>query len=132
MSSFTNALIIVKLNKKDLFEVYEPFDYHVGTEDSDIIIKVPKGFVTDLASIPWFARWLISKVGRSAQAGVLHDWCYFKQLFPRKQCDDIFIEAMEVLGVPKWKRVAMHRSVRLFGFISWGRKDKFNRSDPSD
>lgn len=37
-------------------------------------ITVPQGYVTDLASIPFFARWLLPQAGHSARAAVLHDW----------------------------------------------------------
>lgn len=122
MSSFTKPLIIQKLPKTKLFKVYVAFEYHVGSEDSEEIISVPEGFITDLASIPWFVRWLISVVGKHAQAGTLHDFMYQKKLYLRVRCDEIFLESMCVLGVPKWKRLMMHRAVRLFGGIYWRKK----------
>lgn len=130
MSSFTKDLIIKKLPKSDLFEVYIAFDYHVGHEDSEEIISVFKGFKTDLASIPWFVRWLISKVGKHAQGAVVHDLLYNKRgvmplkTYTRKECDLIFLEAMIVLEVSKWKRMIIYQAVRRFGWIAWRKKRK--------
>ncbi|EDR7590450.1 hypothetical protein JN87_000244 [Salmonella enterica subsp. enterica] len=35
----------------------------------------------------------------------------------------IFLDGMEVLGVPKWKRMVMYLAVRLFGRGRYGKKD---------
>lgn len=41
--------------------------------------------------------------------------------YTRAQADDIFREAMAVLGVSVWMRNLMHRAVRLGGGGGWGR-----------
>ena len=122
MSQFTEDLIIkwVPWNKK--FKVYVAFAYHVGSEDSDEVINIPEGYLTDLASIPPVARWMIPKLGKHCQAAVVHDFIYQHHTYDRKKCDKIFLEAMKVLDVPLWKRRVMYRAVRLFGGISWSRK----------
>ena len=40
------------------------------------ITIVPRYFVTDFASIPWPASYLISPFGDHAEAAVVHDWLY--------------------------------------------------------
>jgi len=35
---------------------------------------VPKGYITNYASVPWFGRWLVSPVGKIRHAAVVHDW----------------------------------------------------------
>ena len=124
MSAFTKDLIIKKIpdGNGDLFKVYLSFDYHIGSEDSEEYVRVPEGFVTDLASIPWFARWLIPKVDRHCQAAVVHDFLYHSQQFSRAKSDAIFLEAMEVLGVAKWKRLIMYKAVRLGGWAVWKKR----------
>ena len=130
MSQFTEDLIIKWIPEVKKFRVYLSFDYHVGSEDSDEVITIPEGFITDLASIPFGARWLIPKLGRHAQSAVLHDFLYNKRgkmankTYSRKECDQIFLEAMGVLKVPFWKRKIMYRAVRLGGFIPWSKKEK--------
>lgn len=45
--------------------------YYEGRED---IFVVPAGFVTDFASVPRFATWLIPRFGKYTKAAILHDW----------------------------------------------------------
>lgn len=121
MSQFTEGLIMKWLPEIRKFKVFIAFDYHVGSEDSDEIIHIEEGYMTDLASIPRVARWLIPKLGRHAQAAVVHDKCYQHHLYPQKKCDQIFLEAMKVLKVPFWKRRIMYRALRIGGWVSYGK-----------
>ncbi len=41
--------------------------------------------------------------------------------YTRAEADDVFREAMQVVGVPAWRRTLMHRAVRLGGGGGWGR-----------
>jgi hypothetical protein len=42
-------------------------------EKTDLVI--PRGFITDGSSIPWYARWLINR-RRTRTAGLVHDYLY--------------------------------------------------------
>jgi len=125
MSSFTEKLIVSKISNK-YWEVERSFEYYVGEESNPEYIEVPAGFKTDFASVPRMLWNIIPPDGNYTQAAVLHDYMYFRQLFKRSKCDKIFLEAMEVLKVSLWKRKIMYQSVRLFGWIGWGRHDKKN------
>lgn len=107
--------------------------YDVGTEGSGVTVTAPVGLITDLASIPWPARGLLPPDGPWVKAALIHDYMYFVsgyaaerlpggiyQGLERKDADDILKEAMEVLGVPAWKREVIYRAVRLFGGRGWG------------
>ena len=45
----------------------------------------------------------------------MHDYLYQTGMYDREACDNIFLEAMLVLGVPEWKAIAMYKAVRIFG-----------------
>jgi hypothetical protein len=102
----------------------EPLVYHVGSDDSSEVITVPAGFETDWASVPWFADGLIPAFGPHARPAILHDYLYATRglngWYSRKRCDEIFLEALEVVGVPWLKRSAMFRAVRLGGGKGFG------------
>jgi len=105
---------IIPYKKKILeWEIYEDLTY----EDDKLGIKVtvPKGQTTDFASIPRIFWPILPPVGRYSRAAVVHDYLYRHGLFTRKDCDLVFLHAMEELNVAKWKRIAMYWAVRLFG-----------------
>ena len=125
MSQFTTELVVEPIGD-GRYVLVEPFEYHVGCYPSDEVIKVPVGFDTDFASVPKFAQWLIAKRGKHDKADVVHDYCYRYGLYNKYRCDIIYLEAMTVLDVPKWKRTIMFTSVLLFGWASWF-KDRYNQ-----
>lgn len=130
MSSFTDELTLTYLPGPNKWRTDRQFTYFVGTKISGIKIVVPKGFVTDLASVPWPASMLIPKSGRFNQSAVLHDFLYSKRgkvnnrEYSRAKCDLIFLEAMQVLGVHWFKRKIMYRAVRLGGWAAWNKKER--------
>ena len=99
----------------------------------DVIITVPKGFPTDLASIPRIFRSIVSKDGPNRWAAIVHDYVYSlkgeKYGISRKDADKIFLEAMTNLGVSRRKRWIMHKAVRIGGWVPWKRKPR--KDDPT-
>lgn len=81
-------------------------------------VKVPKGFRTDLASIPRIFWNIFPPFGRYTQAAVVHDYLYRIQ-HNRKQADKIFYDLMIEYGTRKWKAKIMYLAVRIFGYYAW-------------
>lgn len=82
------------------------------------VITVPKGFLTDGASVPKMFWSIFDPFGEYFRAAVLHDFLYSTQgcaWLTRKECDDLFKEAMFNAGVPWVKRDLIYRTVRMFG-----------------
>ena len=113
--------IIVKKLDNHLWELHVPLEYHVGHADSSEVITVPEGFITDFASVPRAFWWLLPPAGKYAGAALVHDYLYRTHLYSRKDADDIFLEAMEVLQVPRWKREIMYYAVRMFGWKAYSK-----------
>lgn len=91
---------------------------------------VPRGFITDLASIPRALRWLIDPDGPSRQAAVLHDFLYCIHYLPRAEADALFLEALESCGVGRATRWAMYLGVRAGGWVYWDqRKEGASQAD---
>ena len=107
------------------WQLLQPFVYYVGTDPSEHVISVPIGFVTDFASIPRACWWLYPPTGRWGKAAVIHDYLYRtpSQQCTRKQADQIFVEAMTVLGVPRHRRAIMYRALRIFGARNFKARD---------
>ena len=84
---------------------------------------VPAGFLTDGASVPRMFWSVCPPMSNYTNAAVLHDYLYHKALngnlrpcgYTREEADDLFLAAMEFLGVARWRRKIMYRAVRWFG-----------------
>lgn len=114
MSSFTSPLCFEFIGNR-LFRLTAPFEYHVGAIGSGIVFTVPVGFVTDLASVPRAFWWLFPPHGDYTKAAVLHDYLYSSNVVSRLWADEIFNEAMRVLGVNHATRWLIFKAVRTFG-----------------
>jgi hypothetical protein len=117
MSKFIGELIVEPLPDGKFWRVHEQFEYH-----SDLLgetIKIPKGFLTDGASIPKLFWNIIQPTGPYFRSAVIHDYLYRWQKFTRKQSDDTFLEGMWVLGCKRWQYVCIYTAVRLFGHWAW-------------
>lgn len=119
---FENSLIVSlkKARHKRLFVLQEPL---ICIDDSGRRWEVPKGFPTDFASIPSFARPFIDKAHQNAYAAVLHDFLYFTQPVSRLEADSLFREALASpdCNTSPSKQWIMHRAVRLGGFRAWSK-----------
>lgn len=78
---------------------------------------VPRGFKTDLASIPRPLWWLYSPTDfDSIASAVLHDWHYCCSTdITRKQADLVFYYGLIAQGMPK-----ASASLYYYGVRSWG------------
>lgn len=83
------------------------------------VITVPRGFVTDLASVPRLpvVYWLTG--GTSNEAAAVHDWLYTTKLVTRAVADRVLREASAATCVPVWRRWLMYWGVRLGGASHW-------------
>ena len=85
------------------------------------IVKVPEGFVTDLASIPQlFWQW-IPPMGPYGYAAIVHDFLYWEQYTDRSSADKIFYLGMNDLKVSKFKSIPIYNAVKIAGGIAWQR-----------
>jgi len=100
-------------------------------------IPIPKGFKTDLASVPRVFWSIIPPYKLTIEGAVTHDWLYRhggcvnvvtaigdtlaleNRTYARPQADQFFLDWMITEGVPEWKRDVAYRGVRIFGVFSW-------------
>lgn len=95
---------------------------------------IPKGFKTDLTSVPRFLwSWLgILPRGQQDAAAGMHDWLYGQGgvterngqpfTYNRKFADKLFREMMHELHLIKWHVWVLYTGVRLFGMFRWKNK----------
>jgi Protein of unknown function (DUF1353) len=84
-----------------------------------LTITVPKGFQTDLASVPRLpvVFWLTGDCAR--EAAVVHDYLYQSHMVDRAMADAVLREASQATGVPGWRRWLMWAGVRAGGGSHW-------------
>jgi hypothetical protein len=89
-----------------------------------LIIPIPRGYVTDWASVPSLAQLHIQPFGRHAWAALAHDWLYsVGEPAGKALADAIFREKLEEAGVPALRRVVMGRAVEWFGSGGYARAE---------
>jgi hypothetical protein len=112
------AFSVKQFNDGQQWIVTESFVYRIG--NSQLRVEVPKGFVTDYASIPEGPlRARLIPTGRYGRAAVVHDFLYWTQWCTRDQADRILLFAMIESKVPIEERVAIYEAVRAGGAFAW-------------
>lgn len=100
--------------------------YTIGTTTEKIV--VPKGFVTDFASIPqplW--SFGLSPHGQYSRAAVIHDYLYWTQGCTRDQSDRLLVIAMKESAVHKFDELVIFQGVDKGGAGAWSTNAKERR-----
>ena len=104
--------------KWELVEVY--------TSDNKEV-NVPKGFITDGASIPFIARMWFSPTGRYFGAAIVHDYIIVTEQ-DWKKANKQFKQELNALGIGKVRKVLLLAAVKTWGWFLRNvlRKNSFN------
>lgn len=86
---------------------------------------VPRGFVTDLDSVPQVPVLYAMIKGRARWSALGHDFLYSGTTVDRKTADQFFHRGMLEEGVPAWIAKAMYLAVRTFGWRYYNKRRKF-------
>lgn len=112
---------VINLKKSDkrynLFELVDDCCF----EFEEIRFIVPKGFVTDLASVPQFFWGILPAHCNASMPSVIHDYICQFAILPRQKCDAIFLKLLKTTGMRKWQYGIMYGYVRVFGWVTYGR-----------
>jgi len=95
------------------------FRYNDGAGEK----AIPKGFVTDFASIPRLFWNIISPTQLGDVGPIKHDHTYRTGNGTRAAADKQFLADMAADGIGWWKRHTAYRLVRMFGGRSWNSGD---------
>lgn len=122
MSAFHSDLVYLPSQREGFFVLVEPLVYCSDLTESCIVVA--SGFETNFVT----GRKLLV-VRRIVQdemnaAAVIHDQLYGDGSVPREVADDIFHEAMLVLGVARWRAWAAWCAVRVFGGKFYNQQDE--------
>ena len=82
-------------------------------------IRIPRGYVTDFASLPKFVELFYDVNGPSRQSAVLHDFLYSARWLSRKLTDTLFYDAMRQAKISRVQCSNFYWGVRLGGWAHW-------------
>src|SRR5690606_33624367 len=103
--------------KEYSFQLTEPFMVSLDSR----MLTIPRGFITDLASIPRFLWSFYSPTEvATVLPAVIHDYLYAcVSEYNRLEADNIFYYALRENGVSKIKALKYYYAVRFFGWAHY-------------
>lgn len=114
-----------------LYKTMEELLWYDGDSDGSFGYHVPKGFITDLASVPPILNALLPTPPNVDAPAALHDYLYLGQpigaenpfeyvvSMKRATADLVFLKAMLDNGVAGWRARIYYLAVRVFGWMAW-------------
>jgi hypothetical protein len=123
MSSFTEELEYEFTGSyfkgNPVYVITKEFTYKLGSEESPLhTFRVPVGYETDLATIPFPVNIVFKPNGPWAKAAVIHDFIYTDYPEVSKVvADSIFLEAMLVLNINVLIAYIFYFAVRAYQFF---------------
>jgi hypothetical protein len=87
-----------------------------------LVLTIPAETLYDEASVPR-GLWNVFPPSdpHYAASALVHDWLCMTEMFPRRECDNIFLYCMRYEHCSPVKRCLMWMAVRMAG--EWGRRD---------
>lgn len=114
---------------KFCLELLEETEYQLSDTYGNIIhyVRVPKGFRTDLGSVPKILEWIVSSDGPQNEAYILHDAMYSAMWLTmegawdltRHEADSILELYVRICGLPHWQATLIHEAVSIAGESHW-------------
>lgn len=106
--------------KDPIYFLTKPISWKPNANQEQVSeVSVPKGFVTDFASIPRAFWSLLRPDGDYTYPAIIHDFLYWNQGTTRAIADTIFRLAMEDFGINAVTIAAIYNAVRLGGESAW-------------
>ena len=102
--------------------VWEEMEFLVQLDDNSVTsVRVPRGFVSDLASTPKMFWSIYPPFGKYLSASVLHDYLYWRQICKKDEADKIFYQTMHDAGVDQATQSRFFVALNKEGKDAWDR-----------
>ena len=123
--------VILSPDKRGNWILKSNLAWRVLSEDTNLVLLIEKNkmFTSDLASIPWYLRWLFDRGdSRLAKAALLHDYALsISNINGRATAASIFYEALLADGINPYKAKVMFLGV-LFKTVIFTKTDSEKES----
>jgi hypothetical protein len=118
---FEGELVLTPLPDGRRWKLHQAFEYET---DAGLLVSIPEGFITDLASVPRILWNVYPPFGKYIKSCCLHDFLYSQHRdgtkeYSRAYCDAVLLEAMKDEEVPRFTRCVIWTFVRLGGWVAW-------------
>lgn len=129
----------IYLTAPNQFEIRSDWKMKIPPDEQEVVIK--KGFIYDGASIPFFARPILTSFGPLHRGGGIHDYGYRFNYLRDWEGNKIYVDAGQKFFDDLFRTVGSHTShlrglatlawsaVRMFGKVSWDKHRKNNLTD---
>ncbi|UHG93377.1 DUF1353 domain-containing protein [Spirosoma oryzicola] len=123
-----NQPIVVRYKEEDPKADRWELVYSVTFQTDAGKVVVPRGYVTDFASVPMLLWGVFPPIGRHNRATILHDYWYDNRLFEntlgakqaRRLADrELYLRLREVEPRKPLRNYCMYLACRLFGRSWW-------------
>ena len=116
-----SGALLLRRFKDPIYILEEPILWKPSADTRDPLpkVEVPKGFVTDLASVPRLFWSVLRPDGEYAYPAIIHDYLYWTQKTSREQADLILRLAMKDFGIESATALSIYKAVRLGGGSAW-------------
>ncbi len=119
LGGFTSLPRITPFGDWDFYYLEDELKYQARDREKIKDVNVPKGFVTDLASVPSLLWAKYPPTGRYAYATIVHDYLYWTQERERSEADAVLKDALRDSRVDSTTVAAFHLAVTSLGANSW-------------
>ena len=113
--------VVTPFEDQENWVLLQPLEYRI--KDINEIITVPRGFVTDFASVPRAFCHILTPHGKHSRAAIVHDYLYWTQGCSKAQADNIMRIAMIECGVKKSDIEIIYRTLQFFGQKAWDKNE---------
>jgi hypothetical protein len=114
---FKNFVEVSPFADGDNWFLTQSLDYEI--RNTGVHVPVPRGFVTDFASIPRPFWSVLPRWGKYGPAAVVHDYLYWDQRCTREQADRMLYLSMQESSVNWFWRLVIYRAVHWGGYFAW-------------
>lgn len=106
--------------------VLKDIDVRLSPQYDNLVITIPRGFCTDLSSVPRKLWGIFPPFGDFLLAALIHDYLYVQNIGTQAKADmEMFIWSNVIQPTKPWDNILRYYGVRIGG-KSWWNKSKLN------
>lgn len=107
----------------------EKYQFFIDIDNKKYVIIIPKYFIFEGASVPFFLAWFIPNGGRNLLFAGIHDWGYHNDShnLGKDVWDGVAKEVQGKCEVSTYETITIGLALKLCGGHAWNKQRKKNR-----